>query len=67
MSFEEEVSKNWKKITDVTKPLIAAVHGNALGVGFELALNCDIVYADTEAQFGFLDPSNGLIPGKKKL
>jgi crotonobetainyl-CoA hydratase len=47
--------------TDLTKPLIAAVNGFALGGGFELALACDIVVAAEHASFGLPEPRVGLV------
>jgi enoyl-CoA hydratase/carnithine racemase len=44
-------------------PVIAAVHGYALGGGCELALNCDLVVADETAQFGLPEATVGLVPG----
>lgn len=43
-----------------TKPLIAAVNGLALGMGFELALACDLVIAARHATFALPEPSVGL-------
>ncbi len=44
-------------------PTIAAVHGFALGGGFELALSCDLRVASEAAQFGFPETGLGIIPG----
>ena len=42
---------------------IAAVHGVCFGGGFELALACDLIFADKMARFCFPELRLGLIPG----
>lgn len=44
-------------------PVIAAIHGYCLGGGLELALCCDIRYAEDSAQFGFPEVSLSIFPG----
>lgn len=43
-----------------TKPIIAAVHGVAMGGGFELALACDLIIASSTAKFALPEPKVGL-------
>jgi crotonobetainyl-CoA hydratase len=45
------------------KPTIAAVNGNALGGGTELALACDLVVAVETASFGLPEVKRGLVAG----
>jgi len=45
------------------QPVIAAVHGFALGGGCELALSCDVIVADGTAVFGLPEATVGLVPG----
>ncbi|MDF5753139.1 enoyl-CoA-hydratase DpgD [Spongiactinospora sp. TRM90649] len=54
------------RLTDrftLSKPVIARVHGYALGGGFELALACDLIIASDQAVFGLPEVRLGLIPG----
>src|SRR3990172_618106 len=44
-------------------PVIAAIHGYCLGGGLELALCCDIRYAEDSAQFGFPEVTLSIFPG----
>ena len=45
------------------QPVVAAVHGFALGGGCELALSADLVVADETAVFGLPETTVGLVPG----
>ncbi len=47
----------------LTKPIIAAINGFAIGGGFELALACDIRIASEKAKFGVFEVRYGLHQG----
>jgi methylglutaconyl-CoA hydratase len=44
------------------KPIVAAVHGNALAGGCGLATACDIVLASEDAHFGYPEVHIGFVP-----
>ncbi|TQK52252.1 enoyl-CoA hydratase/carnithine racemase [Streptomyces sp. SLBN-118] len=50
-------------VLELPMPTVAAVHGFALGGGFELALACDLIVADETAVVGLPEVSVGVIPG----
>ena len=47
----------------MSRPVIAAVNGYALGGGLEVALACDFIFAAEEARFGLPEVTLGLLPG----
>lgn len=51
------------RIERLSKPVIAAINGFALGGGLELALACHIRYASENARLGLPEVTLGLIPG----
>jgi enoyl-CoA hydratase/carnithine racemase len=50
-------SINWK-------PVIAAIHGYALGAGISIAAECDMIVASEEAQFGITETKRGIAGGR---
>jgi enoyl-CoA hydratase/carnithine racemase len=53
----------FKQVRDMPQPMIAAVHGFALGGGTELAMLADFIVASDNAVFGLTEVSLGIIPG----
>lgn len=51
-----------KPIARLRQPVIAAIVGDALGIGLELALACDIRIGTEGARFGLTHVVDGLIP-----
>jgi len=48
-----------RRVRAMTFPVIAAVHGYAVGAGCEVAIGCDLVVADETAKFGFPEVTIG--------
>ncbi len=51
-----------KAIASIDRPVIAAINGDALGEGLELALSCDIRLTSDRARFGLPQVASGIIP-----
>jgi enoyl-CoA hydratase len=49
-------------VAGIDRPVIAAINGDALGQGLELALSCDVRLASDRARFGMPQVAQGLIP-----
>ena len=61
-SDSSEVAQFLAALLNFPKPLIAAVKGNAVGVGTTMLLHCDVVVASPSATFSMPFASLGLVP-----
>ena len=59
----EDLQALFLEIQECRKPVVARVHGLALGGGVELALACDYIVATPNASFGFPETGIGIYPG----
>jgi dehydration protein DpgD len=65
-TFGSRGQPGWPRLTErfsLSKPVLARVHGYALGGGFELALACDLIIASEQAVFALPEARLGLVPG----
>ncbi|AEV38171.1 Enoyl-CoA hydratase/isomerase [Pseudovibrio sp. FO-BEG1] len=58
----EKLHNLLRKVRSCAKPVIAAVDGGAAGAGVSLALACDFVVADRQAEFTLAYVKVGLVP-----
>jgi len=56
-----DFQKKYSYFPSLSKPVIAAVNGPAVGLGFILTLYCDMRFASSEARFGTAFAKRGLI------
>lgn len=52
----------WGLFLSISKPLIVAIHGYALGAGLEIAMCCDFRIASEDAQLGLPEVGLGMVP-----
>ena len=53
----------FERLENFSKPVIAAIHGAALGGGLELAMGCHMRFVTENAKLGLPELSLGIIPG----
>ena len=61
--LQDFITVGWEKVSQVRKPIVAAVAGFALGGGCEMAMMCDFIIAADNAKFGQPEILLGTIPG----
>lgn len=59
---DEDPAVMFKRIAEFDRPVLAAVHGAALGGGMELTLACDLVVAAGSGWFSMPELGHGVIP-----
>jgi len=52
----------WPAAWQIRKPVIAAVNGHAIGIGFTLTLQCDLRFMARDAKYGIVQVRRGVMP-----
>lgn len=52
----------WRRLDALRCPTVAALHGNVIGSGFEMAMLCDVRVAAVDARFALPDVGLGMLP-----
>jgi len=60
--FSRKGQQVFSQVEALSKPVVAAINGYALGGGMELALACDFRLASDHAELGFPEMKLGMIP-----
>jgi enoyl-CoA hydratase/carnithine racemase len=63
IAYQRDSRRLFQKLERLPKPTISAIHGYALGGGFEIAMCCDILICAESARLGLPEGLLGLSPG----
>jgi enoyl-CoA hydratase/carnithine racemase len=61
-AMRREILDTWNLAEEMTKPVIAQIHGACLGGALELALACDLRVMASDAVTGLVETRVGLVP-----
>jgi enoyl-CoA hydratase/carnithine racemase len=61
-TFVAEVNTSYRAIEALPIPVVAAVRGDVMGGGFELALSADLIVASSTATFVCVEVTTGMVP-----
>lgn len=61
--LQDFITVGWERVSQIRKPIVAAVAGYALGGGCEMAMMCDFIIAADNAKFGQPEITLGVMPG----
>ncbi|MGW5744123.1 enoyl-CoA hydratase-related protein [Amycolatopsis sp. NPDC003861] len=61
-AWQEPAGRCSKRIFAMNKPVIAALHGAAVGGGLTITLSCDYRLASEDSRFGFVFTRRGIYP-----
>jgi enoyl-CoA hydratase len=61
--LQRRAERYWNAVARTPQPVIAAIHGYALGGGLELAMCCDVIIAGESAKLGQPEVRVGIMPG----
>ena len=61
-SFRRTILEAWNLCEEMTKPVVAQIHGVCLGGALELALACDLRVVSEDAWLGLPETRLGLVP-----
>lgn len=60
--WQEPAGRCSKRVFEMSKPVIAAMRGAAVGAGITITLSCDFRLGSTDSKFGFVFGRRGIFP-----
>ncbi|MGD9713898.1 MAG: enoyl-CoA hydratase/isomerase family protein, partial [Thermomicrobiales bacterium] len=62
LAQELQSARRFEFLTNITRPTVAVVRGQCIGIGLTIAMCCDFVICSDDAQFSESTVSNGTVP-----